>query len=202
MEVDRFDTLTRTLTTLGPRRAVLGHVLSGVLGLLGSQVADVSAKKKKKKNPCPPCKARKLGTCKANVPDGSFCVGGTCQGGVCMVTVVPPPLCAAPDGIKNGTETGVDCGGPCNRCGNGQGCATQHDCLSAFCANGVCQECAPGLCGSDSNGPCACTVAKGSGLFVCRTSEGFANSSCTCPPGTSCFNVMAQDGCYKLCAAL
>jgi hypothetical protein len=200
MKANHFDILAQSLAGLASRRSVVGGTLASVLGLVGG---DQAAAKKK---PCPPCKARKHGKCKKLVPDGTLCAGGSCQGGTC-IPIAPPsspppsPVCAAPDGIRNGTETGVDCGGLCPRCPNGQGCTTQHDCRSAFCANGVCQECAPGLCGSDGKGPCGCTIAKGSGLLVCRTSQGVANSSCTCPPGTSCFNVMAQDGCYKLCGA-
>ena len=44
------------------------------------------------------------------------------------------------DGILNGTETGVDCGGSCpNKCADGSGCKVTGDCMSAFCSNaGVC----------------------------------------------------------------
>jgi hypothetical protein len=39
------------------------------------------------------------------------------------------------DGLKNGTETGVDCGGPTapNRCPAGQGCAADADCMDGSC---------------------------------------------------------------------
>jgi hypothetical protein len=205
MDARHFDTLTRSLTAGGSRRRALAAALGGVLSrALGASSREDAAAQNKKKKACPPCKKRKKGKCKKTLPDGTACPGGTCQGGSCIATVVPPPpppVCAAPDGIKNGTETGVDCGGLCPRCANGQGCTTRDDCHSAFCANNVCQECAPGQCGSDGNGLCGCTIAISSGLFVCRTAKGVANSSCLCPPGTDCFNVMAQDGCYKPCGA-
>jgi cysteine-rich repeat protein len=43
------------------------------------------------------------------------------------------------DGIKNGTETGVDCGGgSCAPCANGQGCNAASDCQSGICSGGQC----------------------------------------------------------------
>ncbi|MCW5897817.1 MAG: putative metal-binding motif-containing protein [Flavobacteriales bacterium] len=44
------------------------------------------------------------------------------------------------DGIKNGTETDVDCGGPdCPPCAQGQGCDLNSDCgPGLICENGVC----------------------------------------------------------------
>jgi hypothetical protein len=194
MDGHQFDDLLRIALT--SRRSVLGLALA-FSGVITTHELAAAKKKKKNKKPCPPCKTRKHGKCKGTLPDGTGCSGGTCQGGSCLA-----PTCTPPDGITNGTETGVDCGGLCPRCANGQPCTSRDDCRSAFCANGLCQECAPGLCGSDGNGSCGCTIAKGSGQFVCRTAKGTPNSSCLCPPGTSCFNVMAQDGCYALCGAI
>lgn len=46
--------------------------------------------------------------------------------------VGPEPTCT--DGIRNGDETGTDCGGPeCGRCANGQGCKSNDDCFSQRC---------------------------------------------------------------------
>lgn len=43
------------------------------------------------------------------------------------------------DGIKNGQETDVDCGGPtCPTCGLGKICLGATDCQSADCVNNVC----------------------------------------------------------------
>ncbi len=45
---------------------------------------------------------------------------------------VPPPSCD--DLEKNGTETGIDCGGGCpDLCVDGEGCASGTDCVSDFC---------------------------------------------------------------------
>ena len=38
------------------------------------------------------------------------------------------------DGMKDGNETGKDCGGPCPKCGDGQGCASGNDCTSGCTA--------------------------------------------------------------------
>lgn len=50
---------------------------------------------------------------------------------------------ACADGVRDGTESGVDCGGGCPACGTGQVCASGNDCLSGICSAGLCQS-APG----------------------------------------------------------
>jgi hypothetical protein len=204
MDAARFDRLTCILSLGVSRRRLVPGLTSGLLAalLLGRLHADSDARKKRNKKPCPPCAKRRHGRCKKSLADGTPCPTGTCQAGACVSPPVPPaPTCAAPNGLKDGTETGVDCGGACPRCGLGKGCASAHDCLSAFCANGVCQECAPNQCGSDSNGPCICQNATGSGQLVCHTAKGQANSACTCPPGTRCFFYPGQNGCFAPCGA-
>jgi hypothetical protein len=45
------------------------------------------------------------------------------------------------DGIKDGAETDVDCGGPvCPQCYNRQHCNNASDCLSGACPGGVCLD--------------------------------------------------------------
>ncbi len=57
--------------------------------------------------------------------------------------VGPEPTCT--DGIQNGDETGMDCGGPeCGRCANGQHCESNDDCFSQRC-HSVDRLCQPGL---------------------------------------------------------
>jgi hypothetical protein len=68
-------------------------------------------------------------------------VAADCQSGVCAGGVCQAPSCG--DGVQNGTETGLDCGGPsCDAayllCGVGEGCSTAADCASNVCAAGVC----------------------------------------------------------------
>jgi hypothetical protein len=47
-----------------------------------------------------------------------------------------PPTCT--DGMQGEDETDVDCGGSCEPCGNGQGCAVAGDCSSGVCQSEVC----------------------------------------------------------------
>jgi|GEM_PF-870429 len=84
----------------------------------------------------------------------TLCVAGTCQ--------APPPSCT--DGIKNGSEASIDCGGSCpNACANGASCLVASDCVSASCVSGLCKAaptCTDGLkngteTGVDCGGPCS-----------------------------------------------
>ena len=47
-------------------------------------------------------------------------VAATCKSTSCSGIITPTPTCS--DGIQNGDETGVDCGGSCVACGGGGGC--------------------------------------------------------------------------------
>ncbi len=42
------------------------------------------------------------------------------------------------DGLRDGIETDVDCGGTCAGCGPGQDCSGSGDCASGMCDNGEC----------------------------------------------------------------
>jgi len=42
------------------------------------------------------------------------------------------------DGIQNGSETDIDCGGTCGQCLNGKACSTNGDCRDGTCQTGVC----------------------------------------------------------------
>jgi hypothetical protein len=64
--------------------------------------------------------------------------GGYCDLGECFSCF---------DGVHNGWEHGVDCGGPCKGC-LGDFCTTPDDCIGDFCADGVC-------CTSLCDMPCA-----------------------------------------------
>src|SRR3569832_2560968 len=58
---------------------------------------------------------------------GTDCQSGNCMGGLCQA-----PSCT--DGIKNGAETDVDCGGTaCPACETGKACAVAKDCDSQVC---------------------------------------------------------------------
>lgn len=56
-----------------------------------------------------------------------------------------PPSCI--DGIKNGQETDVDCGGPtCPKCAAGEQCQTNADCVSNKCVDPMGGIGGPGTC--------------------------------------------------------
>jgi hypothetical protein len=51
-------------------------------------------------------------------------------------TTAPAPSCS--DGLKNGLETDVDCGGNCPLCDRGGQCKSAEDCGSSICSDGLC----------------------------------------------------------------
>jgi hypothetical protein len=52
----------------------------------------------------------------------------------------PPPTPTCTDGVKNGSETGVDCGGAtCSACAAGNPCNIGSDCQTGICTGGICQ---------------------------------------------------------------
>lgn len=187
MDADHFDALTRSLSAAGSRRRALAASLGGALGLVG--LAETQAGKGKGKG-----KKKKKRKKKA-------------------VTVPPPPPLPAPtcgDGLHNGTETDVDCGGNCARCTNGRRCLNSNDCANA-CKGGTCQACATGSeCGSDGGGQCSCARVANGGPGVCYSTEHLTPGDITdecgnCPSGTMCVTVPPDPNtlfCLKPCGAV
>jgi len=179
MDANRFDDLARTLTATPTRRGV-SRALAGLTlsGMLLPLIGLADTEARKKK------KNRKGKKKKGRNPSS------TCT-----------------DGTKNGSETGVDCGGNCPRCANGQGCLSRDDCAGALCIDGTCQVCTPipDNCGGDDGGVCFCSQPESSEVRYCVQGDptGDAVTSCTsCPPGTHCFDYgPASIYCYKLCGA-
>ena len=117
-----------------------------------------------------------------------------CPSHVCSMNACATATCM--DGVENGIETGMDCGGgECQPCGAGEGCESGADCTSTVCAGNVCQasscmdgakngaetdiDCGGGTCpacGTNSvcttNSDCAAGTCNGG---VCNT------TSCTTP---------------------
>ncbi len=139
MDATRFDSLARSLRA-GSRRGVIATILGAAVGIPG--LTSVEAKKKK---PCPPCKKRKQGKCKANLPDGTGCSGGTCQGGSCVAATPPPGGGCTPECAGKSCGAANGCGGTC---------ATGACPSTQICVNGACQaSCPTTLC----NGNCVDT---------------------------------------------
>ena len=104
----------------------------------------------------------------------SACGGGGGGGGSGTSTTPPPPAATCSDGVKNGAETGVDCGGgTCPPCAATKGCLVATDCQSAVCTAGVCQAptCTDGVkngaeTGVDCGGGTCAACASGKGCLA------------------------------------
>ena len=110
----------------------------------------------------------------------SQCAGGVCQNNICA-----EPGCV--DGVKNGDETDVDCGGSCAPCVNGKICSVADDCVSGIC-NGTCQPCASdAACPQDhycdGTGTCKPTKVNGD---VCTASAQCQSGHCPAQDGVCC----------------
>ena len=76
--------------------------------------------------------------CAVLCPLGRVCLkDGDCATGRCFGTRCTLPTCT--NGMKDGQESDVDCGGLCATCGTGRGCRVTTDCTSRMCTNDVCQ---------------------------------------------------------------
>jgi hypothetical protein len=69
----------------------------------------------------------------------SCAVGSDCPTGVCAAGTCAASLCS--DGVKNGAETAVDCGGDvaCPGCAVGKACSFYGDCAGGVCEGGTCR---------------------------------------------------------------
>jgi len=209
MDGSAFDRLTKTFSEPRSRRGVSRLVgvlaLGGPLALVGA--AEGAARKKKK--PCPPCKKRKKGKCKASLPEGTSCIdnagqGGTCVGGSCVAA--PDPTLTCRDGIKNGNESDVDCGGNCERCPVTKRCTGPNDCASAYCVSGACASCPPGgTCGTSGGSTCVCQDRAYSTERVCvdfATPRGPCGAGGSCPSNAVCvINGSFMPVCIARCGA-
>jgi hypothetical protein len=137
------------------------------------------------------------GTCGATCAVGKTCsMGGDCvvSSSSCVNGKCAPPTCV--DMIKNGSETGKDCGGPnCGDCPANESCLSGADCLSLVCSNNICQ---PPSCGdavkngnetdTDCGGICSqkCALGKFCGVAadcIGGPSANCVTGKCACPPG-------------------
>ncbi len=97
-------------------------------------------------------------------------IGGSLDGGVDQAalqsdtgsgTVIDMPATDGPmpsctDGIQNGDESDVDCGGFCSPCTLTKICRAHSDCASVHCIDTKCRECAPGTNQCVGNKSSAC----------------------------------------------
>ncbi|MEM9458710.1 MAG: hypothetical protein AAGF11_31325 [Myxococcota bacterium] len=93
------------------------------------------------------------GSCPDRCDDGEGCsIDDDCLSEQCGddLTCTPPPA-GCRDGVLNGDETDIDCGGSCPGCEDGQSCNEGSDCLSTICDAGVCvsPSCRDGVLNGD-----------------------------------------------------
>jgi hypothetical protein len=95
------------------------------------------------------------------------------------------------DGLENGDEEGVDCGGFCVLACEGAACTKDDGCKSGRCAADVCLKPAASACKDD--GECAtsrcdmgsCATCSGAG--DCKSQQcDAATGRCKAPPGAPC----------------
>lgn len=94
------------------------------------------------------------------------------------------------DGIKNGTEISIDCGGSsCAPCGPGTACSSDTDCLDNNCVDGFCCDAScTGICKS-----CNQTGKEGTCSALPKGTEdpGFCDSKRACSANGNC---LLKDG--------
>ncbi|MDF3041831.1 MAG: hypothetical protein K0Q71_4537, partial [Thermomicrobiales bacterium] len=194
-----FDSLNKLLTQDVPRRGVLGTVAALTIGH-GFGATDAAGKnrrngrKNKRKGKRNGKGKMRKGGSSPTLPPGS---------------PPPPPPSSPPappclDGIRNGSESDIDCGGSCPRCLNGRSCGDRNDCHGAWCSNGTCQECATYLdCGTGAYGTCNCRQPVGESR-VCTSNRGAGITSCAdCPDDRVCVGPSPEGtfACFARCGA-
>jgi hypothetical protein len=110
-------------------------------------------------------------------------------------TALPTPTCT--DGLKNGTESDIDCGGSCSACADGKVCAAADDCSSRVCS--AAKTCSAATCSdgvkngvetdTDCGGTCTTKCATGK---KCKTGGDCASS--LCGTGNKCVAPSCTDG--------
>ena len=126
-----------------------------------------------------------------NVP--SDCASASCHMGVCAGS-------GCTDGVKNGTETDVDCGGSCPPCAPGKHCGAAADCASLVCSMGAClaATCMDGVKnGAETDVDCGGgTCPKCADKLHCATNGDCTNGDCFGPSPGTCVSCMdgVKDG--------
>lgn len=101
----------------------------------------------------------------ATLSCGPSCILPICQ----LARVCLQPTCT--DGVKNGDETGPDCGGPtCGKCPGGEPCKVNTDCTSNACTGGTCDapKCVASACPTCSFAVKCCTAQDTCGCIPVR----------------------------------
>ncbi len=124
-------------------------------------------------------------------------VAADCTSKVCNTTC---QAASCTDTVKNGTETGTDCGGATcdgqgHTCGNGLACAGNADCTSGKCTGNVCQ--APSCNDGVKNGLETDTDCGGSVCAACPATRACIAAG-DCQSGVCTGNVCQAASCTDL----
>lgn len=140
---------------------------------------------------------------------GTPCAGGTtfCNANKTCVTCTVNAGCApgktcyeekgcvsCSDGVRNGGESDIDCGGPCGVCDDKKKCDLPADCKNLRCENNICVSCSDGV----KNGDEVNTDCGGLSCSFCKGTSCGSNSNCA--QGLSCADsVCCDDACAGAC---
>jgi hypothetical protein len=139
--------------------------------------------------------------CSASADCVECITGADCASGVCDAPTSKCLAAGCKDGVKNGTETDVDCGGgACDACGPDKACAGDADCKGGSCVSGKCAPtCTDGVKnGAETDVDCgggacaACTLGQACAAPTdCDT--GACSNTCVCPAGLACDHVVLSE---------
>jgi hypothetical protein len=142
-----------------------------------------------------------------NVAKGTACFGGICDGKGACVDCIDDAVCNSPqfcleglcvpptcveNGMKDGPETDVDCGGGCLPCDDGKACGNGAHCKSGLCGSMICT--APTCFDTIKNGTETAPDCGGPDCPPCPTNTGCALPS-DCESGVCKSGVCQQPSC-------
>ena len=126
------------------------------------------------------------------------------------------PRCSH-DGVKNGSETDVDCGGGCGPCEDGRACVQAEDCESLVCGGSLCKAptCTDGVQnGGEIGVDCMANIGIKAGCYPCSAGTPCAETEpeqclsgvCdagTCQPSKDCGYCRSDNDCdVGVCVAI
>jgi uncharacterized protein YkwD len=125
-------------------------------------------------------------------------VESDCSDGICQANQCVPAACG--DGVQNGDESAIDCGGSCAPCANGVQCNGAADCVSGFCNAGTCAPCGnDGQCGANGYCNAGSCAPKKVGGDVCGAANQCQSGFCPADDGVCCNS--ACNGTCRACVA-